>query len=100
MKPRDPIWGFYDKITEGNKAHTVTICYFYFNIIANNSTAFANSFFFTIEASREVRMIKNNYNCMFNEEKIVLPTFRVLPGAGKTGCSRRVFPGAGFSCQP
>ena len=41
MKPRDPIWGFYDKIEEGNKAHTVTICYFYFNIIANNSTAFA-----------------------------------------------------------
>ena len=22
MKPRDPIWGFYDKITEGNKAKT------------------------------------------------------------------------------
>jgi len=31
-------------------------------------------FFFTIEASREVGMIKNNYNCMFNEEKIVLPS--------------------------
>jgi len=74
------------------------------------TTAFANSFFFTIEASREVRMIKNNYNCMFNEEKLycpVLPSiaqycplFRVLPGAGKPGFSRRVFPGAGFSCQP
>jgi len=59
------------------------------------TTAFANSFFFTIEASREVRMIKNNYNCMFNEEKIVLPSIahfsEYCPGRENPG-----FPG-GFS---
>jgi len=68
------------------------------------TTAFANSFFFTIEASREVRMIKNNYNCMFNEEKNSIaqycPLFRVLPGAGKPGFYRRVFPGRVFRANP
>ena len=63
------------------------------------TTAFANSFFFTIEASREVRMIKNNYNCMFNEEKIVLPSiahFQSIARGGKTRVFPAGFPGGGF----